>query len=891
MPSAPPKCLVDQLSQIPRDDQQEEEGDHPQWWVRVPVDLYGVISGPPEGSTQMMRVRDVRGLKWWSFNDPSTGSTVAGYTLAPRLLPRYTYISGVPGEGGLILPGEHYLFGFRRLWGDLWNVVHPDDSENASAIAWYSSAPPGAQYALPTNGEGEEETPTENLRTVEPLVEDSRHAFSGACYVAESIQPQPARISFGVKLWLGAAAPGCQPWFRLCWADRRYSVLLHDGLPPVLSVAAPGHDPYWRRADIAHDAAPTWFGGTEPIMVRVLYLAGRIVVDISAGTTTSTLVHSTSRDGEATAVKTSAGRIAVAGAWAPVTLRMYEILWGQTEVVETGAEPDNPEGAPTEREMILPEGSFRRRFIALRTSSAMEAYGLGWAPGRAQSNQSGGKLLDAYSPAHITVAETGEPGMREYMCELRGEPSESQPTDYISRLDDGPDDEHLNDIPLRKALTPFVHTVVVNYAQGGRKKSLAPLNIRPAVTRANEQAEDPILSPGPVWRLSVAREALPDCPLANGIRVGDAWQAYFQRYHPAVIDVRWRLSDGTSTRTYRRFDGWIWSRNPELSGAPASRTADVELRDHTARLMRPAAVVDERFTPLDMLLYQQAQQAKAGGRPALYGWQCVQYMLETLLGPNIAATMEHYMPDDWYSLLDYRIVVGDMPSGGLLFPPPWGQSVWDWIQRICDIDFAVFFFGGSMAGANRLAPIYGNYFEIVRAAPTHTLYDIDTNEPLAGMQINQATEADVNRVLVWGHFPSASQAYRDIIPAIGLISAEARIEDSSPIPEQNISRTWERTLVKEGTQFWLPRIAQVIAHLTLRLYLGVEVARYSVHTRGIEDLWWGQKVRIADTAVGADPWLANLVGKDYRVMRVNNEYDLEKGTWVSHMNIVPQPEL
>ena len=882
IPSAPPKCLVDQLSHIPRDDEHEKEGDRPQWWVRTPVEMYGVISGPPEGSQQTTRLREIQGLKWWTFQDRATGANIAGYTLAPRCVPRCTYMEDIPGKGALILPGDRwFLFGFRRLWGDFWNNVTPDDADGTGAIAWYCAAPPGAQYAAPDNAE--------EIREIQTLVEDSSHAYSGACYVAESNKIQPAAVSFAVCLWLGAAAPGCQPWFRLSWADNRYSLLIHDGLPPVLSIGKPGHDPYWRRADIASEASPDWFGSPDPVLIRVLYIAGRMVVQVDANKSVYTLVYGTSQEGATTAIAPRAGRIAISGAWAPVTLRMYDILWGQLKTEKTGAKPRNPEGIPSTRELIEPKGSFKRRFIALRTSTAMEAYALGWSP--SQAAQAGATMTDIYSPARVTVAKTDEPGVREYTCELYGIPEEAQPIDYIAKLDDGPGHEHRNDVCLRGGKTPFVHTVVVNYARGGRKKSLAPLNLRPAVSRATERAEDPILSPGPSWRLSVSREVLPDCALENGTVVGDGWRQYVQRYHPAVVDVRWRRSDGTATQTYRRLDGWLWSRDPELSGAPAQRTMELELRDHTARLMRPAAVVDERFMPLDAVIWQKASRLRAGSLAGLYGWEAVQYILEMLWGAELAASLEHYMPADWYPLLDYRIVVGDMPSGGLLFPPPWGQSVWDWIRRICDIDFAVFFFGGSMAGANRLAPIYGNYFEIVRAAPTHTLYDIDSDEPLAGMQISQVSDSDINRVLVWGQFPQESRTYRDIMPAIGLISAEARIEEGSPIPEQNIASTWERTLVKEGTQYWLPRIAQVIAHLTMTLYRGIEVARYSVHTRGIESMWWGHKVQIAGTAPGADPWLSNLVGQTFRIMRIANEYDLQRGTWQSQLNIVPRIDI
>ena len=194
------------------------------------------------------------------------------------------------------------------------------------------------------------------------------------------------------------------------------------------------------------------------------------------------------------------------------------------------------------------------------------------------------------------------------------------------------------------------------------------------------------------------------------------------------------------------------------------------------------------------------RKVRNGGAPRLEGWELVQYILKQSLGEAWAHRLRVGLWQTRYDLINYTLLMSPPMGGGFLFPPPFGQSALDWIKQIAEIDFAIFCFRNGRTGPY---PYYGSYYLTGLHQESYTISDSDV-VPASKAGWRQDPSQDFNVVQVWGRIPGDSGDYGGIMPAMPQLSATAWVNSS--IPEQDPRRTWERTLLKQGTHFYRPHI-------------------------------------------------------------------------------------
>jgi hypothetical protein len=221
-----------------------------------------------------------------------------------------------------------------------------------------------------------------------------------------------------------------------------------------------------------------------------------------------------------------------------------------------------------------------------------------------------------------------------------------------------------------------------------------------------------------------------------------------------------------------------------------------------------------------------------------------------------------------------------------------------WITKLCDADFASFFFGPSISDAHNVAPTYANYWQWLAHRATYPVripdarrLTGDENYILNSAGWRQNPDNDFNRILIWGQVPGQGDL-GGLMPAFPQFSREAFVV--SDRPEQRADKTWERTQISQGPHFYLPGVASSVAQSLAGMLRDVDSRRVSAACRGIEWLWWGDKVWFDTTGPESDPELqferpGGGGTQQFRVMRIMNDYDLERNAWGSKLGVVDQP--
>lgn len=836
-------------------------------------------SGTQEGdSPGGAHVQDVENLHWWDLWDEDDKTKLNGYTVAPRIVPMSSVLVGEkklnPPTSTVTLP---WCVGSGE--DDYWQTCLPDREPQAAAVR-HSRADMGH---------------TAHAWTDTPLPQNQRFRLELQCLgVAKSDNA------------------GLQPWIRITWGGG-YCLYLVAGQMPVLGRQGGG-----RLTPLRHMPQLSQFWGYSVCQTDLHYLAGRMILSNPDGQNTiytnrimgQNPARAGEYDKEGTVVPVVARQapLQVEAQGVAFTLRTHEIAFadGVPEQVER-------KGSITPRLFLrssAAKGSFKRSFYGNVSSGSCEGYAYGYYPEKIGSQAQG------IRPERIgkVEIEDGEQGLqRYYRCTLEADAPdvELQPAGWRNDL------LTYSGRAMRGHTTPFVHSVGVQAAPRWRQVTTAdPVDIRPAILQATETCADPGLQTGLSWTFQADRNVLPDIAHPAGGSLGNDWSNYVNKYHPIRVFVGWQYDDGVVRGktgqgdsapgpVVMRLAGYQTGMGP---GAPAygRRTLEITARDPICKLQAPASMVDHQYAALDLLMTKKLVSAGPRRQAALYGADAVQYILQTALGPSGSDLAVYYpgysgiwswqaKPNHW-SLMDHKIYT-DPPSGGggMMWPPPFGSSALDWISTIAEVDFAVFFYAPTPFAPN-LVPTYGNYFSYVGGAPTTILTDADyypdaVNAAVQSGDWRQVPESDYNRVLVWGQVPGSGDL-GGLMPALPQFSAEAVI-GGSPIPEQNANITWERTKLLQGTQFYMPGVARMVARLSSWLMWGVDVRRVSVRARGIEWLWWGHKVQLLAQGVSSDPALdfrqPGGALQTFRVMRVQNQYDLAAGNWDSIITLADQP--
>lgn len=866
-------ALTDQLARLQRDPKAAPPdaifGDMPDRYVG------GVRLTTPQLARGTGQLTDVDNLLWWDLVDQDEDSSVSGYTVAPFLCPRNNQLAWHPTEG-------HY-----------WAVV---GSTKYYCLEWL----PVPQENAPCYWE--ECTPDAEPQTTAIVWKGSQW---GQRYLAETALPLPANQNWAMRLWWKGSAPWREgddanaPFFHVTWGGGAWDVQFSPLKPPQLGRNIRNE---WRpvRTFEGFDVDPFLAG--EPVWLKVFHIAGRLVVRLEPVGGKSTQVVYTEfaakpwQGKEIRPVVSPLGSLALSGNGVTVTGQLHEIKWGRWV-----PEEENEYGVVTAAHLDG-DGSFKREYTCTRkvSASATKAAAFGYYGGGNPHRRQGFPEGDAGTVASVQDAPLSDEfghnlGKREYTCTLRAhnpilEAVEVSPPPVVG--------DYLAYTPTAMcgAATPLVHSVAIRLGHTTTKESLAPIDLRPALMGMEEDLADPALQAGPSWSFRLNRKLLADCLHTDtGLPVGGNWPQYVNKYHRIVANVAWQYADGTiaaieddgtSRPKVCRLDGFITSRDleaPKFGEYPGTITA----RDPCVLLQQPAGIVDGRFGPLDTLLMEKLDI----GERKLMGWEGVQYILETAIGPDWADELQTWFAADHYDLIKHAVLLNP-PHGSWFFPPPFGRDVYQWIQQLAVRDFAIFFFGPKIADPTQLVPNYGNYYEYLAGMPELELPDAvyggsDLDRLMQSAGGKQEPRHDYNRVLIWGKSPG-QQDLGGVMPALPAWSAEARIESGSPVDEQNIEDTWERTLVLDGSEFWLWSVARVVALNFMRLVRGIDVRAIPITVRGHPYLWWGWKVRPKMTAPASDE--VDIDGQLCRIMRVRNKWDLERGRWDTTIRAAPEPE-
>ena len=829
----------------------------------------------PQGAAQGGDIESVNNLQWVTLKDDQDKTGISGYVAAPRYCPLNSLI-----DDRVNPPSDRMCLIWQTQNANGWTTCLPDIDPAATAIRWTRA-----------------EWVTTRATTQRPI---------------------PQGQDFRVEVWLdGAAKPAAgqdvRPFLRLGMGDikQRYGVYWVQGDPTSWSreyVDATASQSAWKTLRQPGWLDEFWSGGTVTFDVR--HVAGRIWLVSPDGQQQMCYTDRQRGAQEQVSLQLNEGKVrpSVIGA-GPFTIeasgcsfgmRFHEIAYADDEWVQYL--PDEPPIARPTNE----GGSFTRKFgcpygpdnVQFPTHTAV-CHGY---PPLGATVSGGGPHTSDQDIATAQVNQAVKQRVARYDCTVK-----VNAADATSQAVEGRTGlwEWGGAYAMRGHSTGFVHSVSLQAnADAWLTQSLDPINIRPACKTLREDLSDPAISPRASWDGEFDRYILRDCAAASGGgTVGDNWKLYVGRNHQCIIEVAWQYSDGV-TRAYQydgldvggrermvRLVGYFESLSPR-SEPGAERLLNLRMADQTFRLQAPAAVIKGNFVPLDFLM---AQKMAAGGVASLTGFDAVQYILYNTLGPAASDNLQYVAPVTGRppSLLDWKLFT-DPPSGeGFIWAPPFGQSAWNWIQSLCEAEFNIFYWQNT--GDRWAKPVYGDYFGIVHGAPTTVVTDAvahpgDENKVVRTFSLTGLPQQDLNDFVVWGQAPGQTDL-GGLMPALPAFSSEIRLDrwpQDTPNMEQAIALTWERTLVKQGTKFWLPAMAQAVCIATAAVYKGMNVRKISANMRGLEWLCWGHKLQFNMTAPMSDPDL-DLTGRTFRVMRVVNDYQLDRNQWRTTALLAEQP--
>ncbi|RYX80173.1 hypothetical protein EON83_29790 [bacterium] len=399
------------------------------------------------------------------------------------------------------------------------------------------------------------------------------------------------------------------------------------------------------------------------------------------------------------------------------------------------------------------------------------------------------------------------------------------------------------------------------------------IEIRPAVSSLSIDSGDPENLPDSEATLTLSH------PLLKQL-VKD-WDKAILPYRPILI--RAKYPDALDSNDWiTLFRGYL---TPDNRSREIWNDKDIPLtaRGPLVRLSNPAALIDERFAPLDLQLSAQKSQ--------LWGAEAAKYLLNIELGPqwtnnfNETGNPFQYLPEGHYPLLDtqsggYFDAIQAPPSGNWRFPPPFGDDLKSWLDSIAKYDYAVWFFD-----ATKGAFFYGRIVEmfvergavpwhIPETAPPITTHTTTEWPLLSRLQQSGLLEQAYNDIRVWG---AAAKGGEGLTPSFIM----GRAGDSNPNSTDPISvvQSWRRTrlekpdFVKEGvvdTAF-----ANALANSIWQEYEGRPPLRMEVefetglleYTRAPR---WGEILHLPTGFNGPHD---NGQPESWRILRVQHSFD------------------
>ena len=427
--------------------------------------------------------------------------------------------------------------------------------------------------------------------------------------------------------------------------------------------------------------------------------------------------------------------------------------------------------------------------------------------------------------------------------------------------------------------TPFVDKIGVRYTPVFTNPSLSNVDLRPAIVDASVSFGLPPVLNGNEATLNLDMHVL--ASKCTG------WEDVTKQWCPVRITAK-RFGSYSS----HLHEGYIFQRRVVDNGI-GQRFLSLTLRDDTMRLSKTGdvnhAAIDHRYPPMDLIF---AERISGGLREngsvisgKIYGGDLVKEILRIAMGDDVADSLNgngnvtRYVPTNHPALLAPEIDAGGwlamqnllgenvpgLTNAGFMFPPPFGDSALDWINKIAGLDRCVFYYGwpdGDMSAP--AVPLYGRYLNLLSIVSKYTV--TDTNYGNITRLINQYDnerrgDKDVNEILVWGKEPEGLES---ILPSLRM--ALSRLDGADPRREE---LSWRRTQIIRNSLAQLPGNAEALANAIIAQLTGIDLQYPSIEVRG-DERW-----RLGDImTVKADGSASNANGdlddNSYRIERIDH---------------------
>lgn len=358
------------------------------------------------------------------------------------------------------------------------------------------------------------------------------------------------------------------------------------------------------------------------------------------------------------------------------------------------------------------------------------------------------------------------------------------------------------------------------------------------------------------------------------------WKTALLPYRPVVIRAKYQ-GDPEWTPLFRGY----------LTPESASRDTwgDYEIPmvalDPLVRLKAPAALIDERFGPLDLQLGEDYEE--------LFGVQCVKHLLEVELGAQWVANFNgdgdlfRYLPNSPYPLMSrqaggFFTGIQAPQTGSWQLPAPYGEDLLNWINALAEFDVAVWFYD-----ASEDAFCYGTLFDFLseRGAKAWAIpetappSEIDTTKDfplLSSLAISGLLEKAYNEVRVWG---ANSDETKGLAPSF-IMGRAGDPPDPTSLDPLSVAQSWRRTylqkpdFVKQGTA--TNEYANLLARTIWRQFEGKAPRRLDAtfDTGFPLKARWGEILRLPASFLG--PQYGGQ-SEDFRILQVKHSFDFSGG--------------
>jgi hypothetical protein len=333
------------------------------------------------------------------------------------------------------------------------------------------------------------------------------------------------------------------------------------------------------------------------------------------------------------------------------------------------------------------------------------------------------------------------------------------------------------------------------------------------------------------------------------------WEDYLGQFYFVRLWLGW------DNELALRFEGYIYDL-PEDLRAWGDQSPTLVCRDALMLALRPAALVDFRYTALDCLAMMYG-----GDIP---GYQAVRYLLANVWNEdwvNLLVLGDTIIwPDSHWNLvsgLPWRR--GLSPRTGQLgfyWPPPWGQHLHDWLQEIAEYDICMLYLRPRQYTEGwQITPHYVDYNEFRQPKYSGHLW----NEYQCYTRVSGSTSAGAPEAAdEWelNHLIFRGRVDRRQAEAFNVVEVWAMLEgETFPLPNKSFYQEapylhdptspyyipWQQVLMPEKEPAYvLEDIAQAVGVGLCRRFFYRAPVHFRFDTLGQPYWWWGDVIELMD---------------------------------------------